>query len=77
MEEVVKGVGGKVDAFYYAFGDSDAIGIIDVPDHIAVTAISLTVKASGAVSFKTSVLLTPEEIDQATKMTVRYRAPGQ
>ena len=35
------------------------------------------INASGAVSTKTIVLLSPEDIDQAAKKTVTYRAPGQ
>ena len=36
----------------------------------------VAINASGAVVTKTVVLLTPEEIDQATKKSVKYRAPG-
>ena len=75
-EETVKGLGGKLEAFYFAFGDHDAYVIVDVPDNVSATAASLAVNASGAVRVKTTVLLTPEEVDQATKKTVTYRAPG-
>jgi hypothetical protein len=40
------------------------------------SAISLAVSASGAVKTKTVVLLTPEEIDQASKKTIEFRPPG-
>ena len=75
-EEAVKSVGGKVEAFYFAFGDSDAIVIVDAPDNVSATAVALAVNASGAVHSKTTVLLTPAEVDQATKKTVSYRPPG-
>ncbi len=75
-EETVKGLGGKVEAFYFAFGDADAFVIVDVPDNVSATAASLAVNASGAVRVKTTVLITPEEMDQATKKTVTYRPPG-
>ena len=77
IEELVKGLGGTVEAFYYAFGDADAVGIVDVPDHVSAVALSMAVNSTGAVGLKLVVLLTPEEIDQATKKTVRYRSPGQ
>ena len=77
VDEIVKGAGGKVEAFYYAFGDSDTIGIIEVPDVASIVAISLAVNASGAVNFKTTVLLTPEEIDQAAKKSAKYTPPGK
>jgi uncharacterized protein with GYD domain len=41
-----------------------------------MAAASLAINASGAVETKTVVLLSAEEIDQAIKKTVNYRAPG-
>jgi uncharacterized protein with GYD domain len=75
-EEAVKSVGGKLEAFYFAFGESDAFIIVDAPDHATIAATSLAINASGAVRTKTVVLLTPEEIDQAIKKGTTYRAPG-
>ena len=77
VEQLTKSLGGSVEAFYYAFGDSDVYIIVDVPDNRTATAISLTVNASGAVKVKTTVLTTAEEVDQATKTVVNYRPPGQ
>ena len=76
-EQALKTVGGKLEAFYFAFGDADALIIVDAPDHATVAAASVTISASGAVRTKTTVLLTPEELDQATRKSVKYRAPGQ
>ncbi len=49
---------------------------MDVPDAKTATAISLTVGASGAARVKTTVLLTPEDIDDAAQISVGYRPPG-
>ena len=76
-EQAIKNAGGKLDAFYFAFGDADALVIIDAPDHASVAAASLAINASGAVHTKTTVLLTPEEIDHAAKKGVQYTAPGR
>jgi uncharacterized protein with GYD domain len=76
VEKIVEGLGGKVEAFYYAYGEHDAYVITDVPDASAGLAISLAVNASGAVRLSTIPLITPEEIDAACKKTVVYRAPG-
>ena len=75
-EQAIKSAGGKLEAFYFAFGENDAVVIVDAPDHASVAAMSLAINASGAVRTKTVVLLTPEEIDQATKKSTAYRAPG-
>ena len=77
VEANVKAAGGKLEAFYFAFGEADAFVIVDLPDNTSAAALSMAVNASGAVALKTHVLLTPEEIDQATKKSVQYRAPGQ
>lgn len=76
VDKVLASVGGKVESFYYAFGDTDAYVVVDVPDNITAAAIALTVGASGAVNLKTTVLMTPEEVDQAIKKSPAYRAPG-
>ena len=77
VEQLVKTQGGTLEAFYYAYGGDDFFIIVDVPDSMTTTAISLAVNATGAVSFKTVVLITPEEVDAAVKKSVSYRPPGQ
>jgi uncharacterized protein with GYD domain len=77
VEGMTAAFGGKVEAFYYAFGDTDAFLIIDAPDNVTAAAVAMAVNASGLVSTITTPLLTTEEVDQATKKSVTYRAPGQ
>jgi uncharacterized protein with GYD domain len=76
-EEALKAVGGKLEAFYFAFGEYDAYVIADIPDHVSVAAVALAINASGAVAVKTTVLLTPEELDKATKKGASYSPPGR
>jgi len=76
-EAAVKGAGGRLEALYFAFGETDGFAILDLPDNASAAALALAISASGAGSAKTTVLLTPEEIDTATKKTISYRAPGQ
>ncbi len=76
-EQLVKSLGGTLEAYYFAFGDNDFYVIVDTPDNVSASAGSLVANASGAVKVKTIVLLTPEEVDQAVKKTVDYRPPGQ
>ncbi len=77
VTEMVKGMGGTVEAFYYAFGTTDVFVIADAPDAVTAAALSLAINQSGAVHLKTHVLMTPEEMDQATKKSVSYRSPGK
>ena len=76
VAQVAESVGGQLDAFYFAFGDRDAYVIVDLPDNESATAVALTVNAAGGASVKTSVLLTPEEVDAAAQRSVDYRPPG-
>ena len=75
-EQIIKSVGGTLEAYYFAFGDNDFYVIVDMPDNVSTTAASLFVNVSGAVNIKTVVLLTPEEVDEAIKKSVDYRPPG-
>jgi uncharacterized protein with GYD domain len=77
VEQMTAAFGGKVESFYYAFGDTDAFVVVDAPDNVTAAAVALAVNASGLVSVRTTPLMTPEEVDQATKKSVTYRGPGQ
>ena len=77
VEKLFGSLGGKVEAFYYAFGDTDLFVIADAPDNVTAAALSLTVNAAGAATARVTVLLTPEEIDAAAKKSPSYRPPGQ
>jgi uncharacterized protein with GYD domain len=77
IKRAIEDIGGKLEAFYFAFGENDVYNIVDAPDNISITAHILAVNASGAVHIKTVVLLTPEEVDQAAKKRASYRPPGQ
>jgi uncharacterized protein with GYD domain len=77
VEQLVASAGGKMEAFYFAFGGSDAYVIVDLPDNSTAAAVAATVGAAGSVSsYETVVLLTPAEIDAASKKSVKYRPPG-
>jgi len=76
VEKLIKSGGGKLETFYYAFGETDLYVIADMPDNASMAAVALTVAASGVINLKTTVLMTPEELDNAAKKTPIYRAPG-
>jgi uncharacterized protein with GYD domain len=77
VEAAVKAAGGKLEAFYFAFGEDDVYIIADLPDHQTVTAFALTTSASGAVKVATTVLMTPQDVDAAVKKSVSYTPPGR
>jgi uncharacterized protein with GYD domain len=77
VEKAIKGLGGVLEAFYYAFGYNDVYAIADLPDNVSTTAFSLITNAAGTAKVQTTALITPEEVDQAVKKAVDYRPPGQ
>ncbi len=72
----IESAGGTLESFYFAFGVTDVFVIADFPDSVSAAAVALTVSAGGGAAVNTTVLLTPEEVDAATKKTVGYRPPG-
>ena len=76
-DQSTKALAGQLEAFYYAFGNNDFIIIVDLPSNVDASALSLTANASGAVQSRITVLITPEEVDQAVKKTVKFRPPGK
>ena len=76
VEGLVRSLGGRLEAFYYAFGETDLFMLVDLPGNVAATAASLIVAASGSGHWRTTVLLSAEEMDEATRTGGSYRAPG-
>jgi uncharacterized protein with GYD domain len=77
VAEAVEALGGKLEALYYAFGEDDAIVIMDMPDNVSASALSLAISSSGLVHTRTTPLLTVEEVDKALQKNVKFRAPGR
>jgi uncharacterized protein with GYD domain len=76
IAKLAESSGGKLESFYFAFGDRDVYTVVELPDNESATAVALQVNSSGAVTIRTTVLVTPEEVDAATKQSVDYRPPG-
>lgn len=76
LSETIEAAGGTLEAFYYAFGESDLYMIADLPDDASAAAVSLAISAVGAIHVSITVLITPETVDEAVARSVSYRAPG-
>lgn len=73
---MAKSMGGRLESFHFAFGDTDVFAIVDAPDDEAAAAVAIAINSSGAVSTRTTKLLTVEQVDEALRRTVDYRPPG-
>jgi uncharacterized protein with GYD domain len=76
VDELFGSLGGRVEAFYFAFGEQDVFIIGELPDNASAAALAIKVNAAGASTCRTVVLLTAQEIDEAVKKTSVYRPPG-
>ena len=76
VKQMIESLGGEMECFYYTFGKSDAIVIANVPDNVAAAAAGIAINATGTVQVSTTILITPEDIDNAVKKSVSYRPPG-
>jgi uncharacterized protein with GYD domain len=77
IAKLTENSGGTMESFYFSFGETDAFVICDLPDNSTAAAVALAVNSSGAASVETVVLMTPEEVDAASRTTVDYRPPGR
>ena len=76
---VIESLGGRMESFYHAFGDYDAVVIAELPDNVSAAAIALAVGAGGAIRrYKTTVLISTAEAVEAMRKasTVGYRPPS-
>ncbi len=76
VNDAVEALGGKLEAFYFSFGDADVVGICEFPDNETAAAFSMETSSSGRVAVTTTPLLTPEEVDRSGSKTSGWRAPG-
>jgi uncharacterized protein with GYD domain len=77
VEQLIEGLGGKVESIHFAFGDDDFFIIVEAPDNVKAAAGALIASSTGVVSPKITVLLTPEELDEVSKVSAPYRPPGE
>ena len=76
VEKALAGLGGRLDAIYFALGEADVYVVCEMPDLVSALAVSMAVNAAGGLRVTTVPLVSVEEMDAAVKKTVTYRAPG-
>lgn len=76
VSTMLEAMGGSLDSFHFAFGETDVFAIADVPDDEAAAAVAIAINSTGAVSTRTTKLLTVEQIDEALRRSVDYTPPG-
>ena len=77
IAKICADAGGSLASFDFAFGDTDAYVICELPDDETAASIAMAVAASGTGGLETVKLLTPAQIDKARAIHTGYRAPGE
>jgi uncharacterized protein with GYD domain len=77
VTDMLKSAGVTIEAFYFALGKNDVFIIADAPDNATIAAVALATNSSGAVHVSTTALMTPAEMDAATKKSINYTPPGK
>ena len=75
-KQALGSVGGSLEAFYFSFGEKDFYIIVDLPNNVTTTAVTLAGNLSGTFSIHGVPLLTAEELNQAVSQSVDFRPPG-
>jgi uncharacterized protein with GYD domain len=74
--QLIGSMGGRIESFYFGFGEADVYVVCELPSAEAATALALSINQSTATKIRTVVLLTPEQVDEAAKMVPDYQPPG-
>jgi uncharacterized protein with GYD domain len=68
VRPAVEKLGGKIEGAWFAFGESDVIVVLDMPDNTSAAALAMAFASGGACkSCKTTPLLTIEDGLEALK----------
>jgi len=76
VSTMLEAMGGRLESFHFAFGDTDVFAIAEAPDDEAAAAVAIAINSSGAVSARTIKLLSVEQVDDALRRSVDYHPPG-
>ena len=76
-KRIVEALGGNLEAYYWCYGSTDFLAIMDFPDHTTVTGMALNIAASGSFNGNITPLITTEEMDEMVKVNLGdFRYPG-
>jgi len=75
--KLVEAAGGKLEAWYFAFGDDYLVAILDLSDNVAAASLSVAANAAGFINLRITPLLTPDEMDKAIEKSGGLPVPGR
>jgi uncharacterized protein with GYD domain len=81
-EQLAEAAGGKLESYYWMFGQYDGLAIFEVPDSATMASVALAVTSAGALKHvETHELIAADDLVEILRkaQTLRpsYRPPGQ
>ncbi len=81
VRKLIENQGGKLESFYFMFGERDGFAVFDMPDAKAAAALSIAVASTGALdSMETHELIAPQDmpgiLQQSSSALGSYAVPG-
>ncbi|MCI4064521.1 GYD domain-containing protein [Micromonospora sp. R77] len=76
VRALVEDAGGRVESIYFAFAEEDTYVVCDLPDHRTAAALAIAIGAAGGLRVQVTPLLSPAEVDAATRERTAYTPPG-
>jgi uncharacterized protein with GYD domain len=70
-------VGGKLESWYFDYGESTAYGFVDYPDEMAAATAQASVNAAGFARVTYRPVLSAEDADKAFARSAATRPPQQ
>ena len=77
MAKFVESVGGKLEFWYFDYGEATAYSVIYYPDEIAAATAQLSTNAVGFARVRIRPLLSAEEMDKAAAKVPPVKVPQQ
>jgi uncharacterized protein with GYD domain len=77
VAKFVESVGGKLEFWYFDYGEATAYSVIYYPDEIAAATAQLSTNAAGFARVRIRPLLSAEEMDKAVAKVPPVRVPQQ
>ncbi|MER7442308.1 GYD domain-containing protein [Micromonospora avicenniae] len=74
--KAIEGLGGRVESLCFGLGAHDTYVVCELPDHKTAAALAIAIRAAGGVDTRVTPVLTPEEVDEATRKQLKYQPPG-
>ena len=77
VEELIAAIGGKLESFYYTFGDYGVFCVSDIADNLTAADLTTSLNKSGLVQCSTTLLISEEDIEKEKNKKVYHSLPAR